>query len=173
MDEPEPIEYTERRGEAILTALGNGNSRQAAAAAGDITYSTLREWLRTNEDFRKEVFKAESKAERAHVSVINRAAAKGSWQASVWWLERMRPDQFGKVDRVEILIRQQQAQAIAAQLAQEGIDVSDMEILREAENIRKMATRKAEGRLPPGLPRATQRLEFEGSSDVFDPDADE
>jgi hypothetical protein len=164
-DSAPSTKFSEGAAASIIAALKNGNSRPSSAAAGGIAVATFRDWLARYEKFKQQVFEAESYAERAHVSVINKAAARGVWQASAWWLERTRPDVFGKVDRVEVMLRQRQAENLAGELAAEGIQVSATEIQREAESLRKRAARAA-GALPPGPPRKGQRIDAVINADV-------
>ena len=62
------------------------------------------------------------------VAHVAKAAQDGTWQAA-WWLERRRPDDYGRRDRVDVTVRQQ-VQKLAAQM---GIDAA--ELIAEAEPI--------------------------------------
>ena len=101
-----------------------GNSKKAAAAALGVTAGTITSWGRQAQEVRlslqeglleecemtqrqrlllkleEEMLKAEARAEVWHLSNI-RSAAEGDWKASAWWLERARPQAFGKQSRVE------------------------------------------------------------------------
>lgn len=46
--------------------------------------------------FWQEVQKARAEAEVRHVANITTAANNGTWQASAWWLERTRPEKYGR-----------------------------------------------------------------------------
>ncbi len=37
------------------------------------------------------------------VAVISSAASQGDWKASAWWLERQVPEDFGRIDKQEVL----------------------------------------------------------------------
>jgi hypothetical protein len=63
------------------------------------------------------------------VGQIAKAANDGTWQAAAWWLERRRPDDYSRRDRVDVTVRQE-AQKLAAQM---GIDAA--ELIAEAERI--------------------------------------
>lgn len=113
----------------IVKALKAGNTRRAAAAYAGINSDTLYEWMKRYPTFSVVVEKAEADAEVRHVANVAKAAMDGTWTASAWWLERRRHQDWGKVDRVEITIRQQ-----AERLAQElGLDPD--ELIAEAERI--------------------------------------
>jgi hypothetical protein len=108
-----PSKYTKERAGRILSALREGNTRSASAALGGIDVGTLVSWERRFSDFSAHVKEAEAAAERMHVGNIKRAAFSGNWQASAWWLERRRPDDWGRKDRLEVvsLVRQMAAEA--------------------------------------------------------------
>jgi hypothetical protein len=79
--------------------------------------------------FSDAIKKAESEAEVRMVAHVLKAATDGTWQAAAWWLERRRPTDYGRRDRVELTIRQQ-AEKLAAEM---GIDAA--ELIAEAERI--------------------------------------
>lgn len=54
-------------------------------------------------NFWKSVTRARNEAIAKKVAVVSSAAAQGDWKASAWWLERQVPDEFGRIDRQEIL----------------------------------------------------------------------
>jgi transposase len=126
------------RFERVLTSLRSGNSRTVAARAGGVDDRTLRRWMEAHDELRDAVEAAEAEAEGRHVAIVQEAAIeKKDWRAAGWWLERRRPDTWGRVDRVELLILQQQAQALAEELANEGIHVTAAELLRERDALVK------------------------------------
>ena len=47
-------------------------------------------------EFFKSVERAKSVAVNKHVAVVSNAGKNGDWRASAWWLERQRPEEFGK-----------------------------------------------------------------------------
>lgn len=46
--------------------------------------------------FLQSVERAKSEAAGLHVATVTNAARRGDWRASAWWLERQRPEEFGK-----------------------------------------------------------------------------
>ena len=106
-----------------------GNTRRASYLSAGITDRTFASWLQRFSEFSDAVKKAEAEAEAAHVRNIGTAARMGNWTASAWWLERRRHQDWGKVDRVEVTIRQV-AEKIAAE---QGLDPA--ELIAEAERI--------------------------------------
>lgn len=112
----------------LLKSLRAGNTRTAAAATAGVDRHTLARWLATKAPFCTAVEKAEAEAEQRAVGQI-RSAMRSNWTAAAWWLERRRPKDWGRVDRVEITFREQ-AQKIADEL---GLSVD--EVIQEAERI--------------------------------------
>lgn len=109
-----PSKYTAEREAKIVEALAAGNTRRTACQLAGIGEATLGDWLRRFQHFRAAVEKAEAEAEASHVANIVKAAGDGTWTASAWWLERRRHQDWGKVDRVEIEVRQAAARLAAA-----------------------------------------------------------
>jgi transposase len=94
-----PSKLTEDRKSAIIDSLRAGNYLETAAAGAGVHRDTLNEWRKQFPDFSDAVEKARAEAEEQHVAVI-RAAARDSWQAAAWWLERSYPHRWGRRDRV-------------------------------------------------------------------------
>jgi len=113
---------------AILAALQAGSTRTAAAQASGVHPTTLQISARS-ETVRVQLERAEGEAEARCVKTITLAMRRGWWQAAAWWLERRRAQDWGKVDRVEVTIRQQ-AEKIAVELG-----LSTDEVLAEADRI--------------------------------------
>jgi hypothetical protein len=83
---------TRRRQAAVLANVSIGMTRRRAAAAADVPFSTLYEWLEAPE-FRERVEKAEGEFERRMVGVILSAAFRTrSWRAALAILERRFPE---------------------------------------------------------------------------------
>lgn len=138
--------YTPQRAKRVLMALRAGNTRRASAAAGGITDMTFRRWLRDKPQFAAEVYQAEAAAERLHTNTIQAAAASGDIRAAEFWLERRRPTEWGRVDRVELLMRDQAAEFVQTILAEDGIVMDKNKLLEKFEAKRQRA-------LPPGSKR--------------------
>ena len=47
-------------------------------------------------EFFEAVERAKSRAVGLHVGAVTNASVRGDWRASAWWLERQRPEEFGK-----------------------------------------------------------------------------
>lgn len=114
---------------AILQALENGCTRRAAAGAAGIGHTTLYRMLDADRTFRDAVEKAEDVAEARATALVVEAAYKGNWTAAAWWLERRRPDDYGKRVAVDVSIKDEVAR-IASEL---GIDAD--EAIAEAERV--------------------------------------
>jgi len=124
-----PTKFTPERTDRLLDALRGGNTRRASCLLAGIGVQTLDDWQHRFPYFREAIEKAEAEAEVAHVANIVRAAQDGVWTASAWWLERRRPDDYGRVDRVELTLRQT-AERLGAELG-----ISPEELIAEAERI--------------------------------------
>jgi hypothetical protein len=116
------------RRERLLKALRDGNTRRNACALAGISDQTLANWMAEDLDLLDAVLLAEAQAEAFNVAALERGARK-SWGAALAWLERRRGQDWGKVDRVEVIIRTE-AQRIA-----ESHDLDADELVRVAEEI--------------------------------------
>jgi len=54
-------------------------------------------------DFLESLTRARNEAIAKKVAVISSAASQGDWKASAWWLERQVPEEFGRIDKQEVL----------------------------------------------------------------------
>lgn len=124
-----PSKRTPEREARLLEALRAGNTRKDASLYAGIEQHTFQNWMLRYSHFSQAVEKAEADAVVRNVAQIAKAAQTGTWQAAAWWLERRRPDDYGRRDRVEVTLRQQ-AEKLAADL---GLNVD--ELLAEAESI--------------------------------------
>lgn len=114
-----PTLFDDERVAKILKVIRNGGSRESAAAAAGITYAVLRKWIqrgRAGDEqfvaFVAAVKAADGAAEQAMVRLV-RKAARTSWQAAAWWLERRRGKRYAlKRDmKVEMTMSPEQARA--------------------------------------------------------------
>jgi hypothetical protein len=122
-----PSKRTPEREARLLEALRAGNTRKAACHYAGIEIHTFLNWVNRFSHFSQAVEKAEGDAEVRMVAQIAQAAQTGTWQAAAWWLERRRPDDYGRREKIEITVRQQ-AEKLAADL---GLDPE--ELIAEAE----------------------------------------
>lgn len=93
---------TPRVQEQVLTALKAGNTRRASCGYAGVSEDTFARWLDIQPDFAEQVKKAEADAEVRHVANIAKAAGKGTWQASAWWLERKQYQDWRRRDEVSL-----------------------------------------------------------------------
>lgn len=135
-----PSKYSPEIVKKILDALAAGNTRKASAQYAGVGENTLGDWLRRYRDFRDAVLRAEAAAEVGHVANIAQAARAGSVAASIFWLERRRHRDWGKVDRLEVEIRQA-AEAVAAET---GADADWLIARAEAIVAKALASRDPE-----------------------------
>lgn len=91
----------------VYEALRGGNTRRVAALVAGIDESTFYAWINRGEageapfaEFLKTVKAAEAEAEEESLLQI-KTAARDSWQAAAWYLERKRPDDWGRRDRID------------------------------------------------------------------------
>lgn len=85
----------------IIDLLRAGNTRKTSSIAAGISEDTFARWLASNADFADAVKKAEEEAVARHVAIIAKAAER-SWQASAWWLERRRREDYGKAEKLDV-----------------------------------------------------------------------
>lgn len=77
---------------------------QAAQEAG-LSYETTEYWYKTDQYFRKRVddvlLEAKQKGKEYAIATIFKHMDK-YWQAAAWWLERQYPNEFSKMERMEM-----------------------------------------------------------------------
>ena len=95
------MKYTPQVVEQICNLLKGGNTRKTSAIASGVGEDTFYRWMREKSEFSESVKKAEEIAVARNVAIINKAAGD-TWQAAAWWLERRRPADFSKQDKVDI-----------------------------------------------------------------------
>ena len=102
-----PSKLTPAVQETIIKAIGLGGSYADACLAAGISYDTLNNWKRRAEDGEAkylrlfgEIASEEARAVLRHLAVMNNAAAKGEWKASLEWLRRRRRADWG--DNVDL-----------------------------------------------------------------------
>lgn len=76
-----------------------GLSLDDACKLADVSSTTLG-LLRTDPEFEEFVQKSMVASEYEHLQSIHSAAQFGQWQASAWYLERTRPEKYGRRDIV-------------------------------------------------------------------------
>lgn len=57
--------------------------------------------------------KAEAEKQAAILEKIEKQGEEGSWQALAWYAERMWPERFGKVDRLQAEVKQETKASVA------------------------------------------------------------
>lgn len=135
---------TPARAVAIVGALRQGVSRDAAAGVAGVNYNTLWRWMLADPEMTAVVEEAEAISEHMYVGVIESSAKTGTWQAAAWMLERKWPKKYGRRDRTDITIETRQlAHSIA-----EAHGLDEAELIARAESIvaeAREAQRKADG----------------------------
>tara|TARA_Y100000114_G_scaffold147662_1_gene159714 strand:+ start:1651 stop:2037 length:387 start_codon:yes stop_codon:yes gene_type:complete len=108
--------------EDVVKALRAGNSRRDSALYAGISEQTFYSWMKRGRDgeplyaeFLEAVEKAEAQSVVRNVAIIQRAA-EDTWQAAAWWLERKRPDDWGRRQRMDIGTSQEQPMKITVQI---------------------------------------------------------
>ncbi len=105
------------------------NYCQAADAAG-IHRDTLHEWERRKPVFSDALKRAKASGVDRRLKRIEKAAAKGAWQADAWWLERNHPETWGRKSREAA---EEQAAVEAAKRAKADTERPDWNRLTQSE----------------------------------------
>lgn len=159
-----PTDCTPERTAKIVQAISAGNYGEVAARYAGIDPRTYYRWLergraeRTRRagphdsracvvnldeqpfyQFCQAVEKAEADAEARNVAIIQ-TAARETWQAAAWYLERKHADRWGRRDRVDLRVLIEQEAARAAQAA----GVAEGDVMQEINKI--LAEMKGTGR---------------------------
>ena len=97
-----PTKLTPELQEELLKALRGGAYVEDACGYVGIHKDTFYEWMRRGADgddlyseFSDAVEKARASAVVRNIALLQKAA-EDSWQAAAWWLERTRPNQYGR-----------------------------------------------------------------------------
>ncbi|TWT46500.1 hypothetical protein [Botrimarina hoheduenensis] len=116
----------QQKREASLV-LSVGCDRETAAKYVGCTIEDLLDLARQDERFAATLRRSEAGVELAHMRNIQQAARdERHWRASVWWLERLAPERFGRRDAGAITRRELAgllsaiATGIAAEVRHEG-----------------------------------------------------
>lgn len=104
-----PTKLTQDIQDKIVDAILAGNYQDAASRYVGIDPATFYRWMQKGDgaddqygEFREAVENAKAAAEVENVAIIRMAARDGTWQAAAWWLERTRPQKFGRKERYEV-----------------------------------------------------------------------
>jgi hypothetical protein len=90
-----PPKFNDDRAERVLEAIRAGATRRAAAGHAGVDHATLYRWLERNATFATLLTRAEDDVEIRCVATILQASTS-DWKAASWWLERRRPDAYGR-----------------------------------------------------------------------------
>ncbi len=100
-----PTKLDADRQARICEALALGVSWAAAAAHAGLSERCVMEWCERGrrgekpyEQFLQEATRARDAAEVRYAAVVAKAAKEGNEAAARWWLERRRPDTWGRKD---------------------------------------------------------------------------
>lgn len=103
-----PSKCTSERKQRIIDALEAGNTRRAACQYAGIDQDTLGRWCARFADFADRAREAEATAEIRAVAIVRQGIESGDTADAKWWLERRRPDDYARRDKVdlEVYVRQ-------------------------------------------------------------------
>jgi hypothetical protein len=93
--------YSLEKADLIIKYLEAGNTRKASYEALGIDDRTFYRWIEKYDNFAYRIKEAEARAEIRNVAISNKAA-QTSWQASAWWLERRRKEDYGKKEQLDL-----------------------------------------------------------------------
>ena len=111
---PTKSKLTKELIEKAVKIVERGNYYKVAIDVLGISEHTWYNWMRQGEvdtnkgvnslmaQFFQSIKKAEATAIDRNLSIIQKAAMEGNWQASAWYLERKYPEQWGKRDNVNL-----------------------------------------------------------------------
>ena len=103
----------------LLDLLSQGIPITNACEAIGITTQTYYQHRTKDEAFRKAIAKVRATGISTKLAKMNEMAEKSnSWQAIAWQLERMYPEEFGKVNRMEVKATVRQDDMDAVKLAE-------------------------------------------------------
>lgn len=97
---PRPTKRTPEVEAKICEVLRSGNTRRAACDYAGISQDSFGRWLESSADFADAIKKAEAHCEVRNVALIQKASEE-NWTAAAWWLERRRPDDWARKDKLQ------------------------------------------------------------------------
>ena len=119
-----PTKLDETTARAILDALKVGCPIRVACQAAGVGPTTFKSWVARGKSldeadapfraFRADVQKARAAGEAAALKVIHEAMPT-TWQAAAWFLERSRPERWGRVDRLKAKVQHNDPELSRAQ----------------------------------------------------------
>jgi hypothetical protein len=107
---------------AAYESLSKGKDARAIVEEHGKAPDTLTDNQRAYLDFANAVEKARATVAVQSLAVIRQAAAKGTWQAAAWYLERTMPHKFGRFQRPDDEVQEVTLTAESAKAALLGLD---------------------------------------------------
>ena len=107
-----PSKYTPELVAQICKDLEVGNMRRAVAAANGIDKDTITDWMHVHPEFSAQVRRSEAIPE--YRCVIKIMLGNPGWQAAAWWLERKWHMDWGKRERIDMVVDTRSAAEKAA-----------------------------------------------------------
>jgi hypothetical protein len=102
-----PPKVTAEITQTVANAIAAGNYQRTAMQLAGISESAFYQWLEWGregrepyKEFAEAIEKAQAQAEARNVAIIE-TAARETWQAAAWWLERRYPDRWGRREHHE------------------------------------------------------------------------
>jgi hypothetical protein len=100
-------QLTDQQKNDICGVIGIGCDRDTAAKYAHTTWADLHAAMHSDPDFAARVRHEEAVIEIKHMTQIRIASKKeANWRISVWWLERLAPDQYGPRGSGDVSARQ-------------------------------------------------------------------
>lgn len=131
-----PTKLDQATARTIIDALAVGCPIRVACQAAGVGATTFKTWMARGSSgdesdapcraFRADVKKARAVGEAAALKVIHEAMPT-TWQAAAWFLERSRPERWGRTDRLKAKIQTEGATAkplVVVYLPENGRDSS-------------------------------------------------
>ena len=126
-----PTKRTDDRRAVILKVIAEGQRRDVAAHLAGLHVGTFYEWQAADPEFREQIKAAEAKAESSMVAVVMQSSFT-TWQAAAWWLERRKPEEYGRQDRTPVLDRETIQRIVAEMRAESGMSEEEAQAAVEA-----------------------------------------
>ena len=93
------MKYSKEIVDNLIKYIEAGNYNKTACDAVGITEDTFYRWIKEHSEFSESIKRAEAKAITRNLLLIQNAAKK-SWQAAAWFLERKDYERWGRKELV-------------------------------------------------------------------------